>query len=291
MKQPYSNPVSETSDTDFDWKSLIECNNFELKNNLGNLCNRVVVFVSETSLHPPSATRPSIDLILQLNKKYDSTIPDYTKHTSPFLDEWTAEVNALLTEYNETFTAVKIRGALAIAMRIAALGNKLLQANTLDNKTFAAEPDKIATVIGLAVNLLHLLVAVFRPFMPVVAANIAAQIGCELHTIQIPDVWTGDVVRPGHRAGEAARLFEPIKPEMEQEWRESFGGEEMRKIKEELARKAEKKRLDKLKKKEKKAAKKGEESAAAPAAAAAADDAKTTETVQELAKQVEELRT
>ena len=37
--------MPETSDSDFDWKSLIDCSNNELKNNLGNFCNRVIVFV------------------------------------------------------------------------------------------------------------------------------------------------------------------------------------------------------------------------------------------------------
>jgi methionyl-tRNA synthetase len=35
----------ESSDTDFDWKSLIDAHNNELKNNLGNLVNRILVFV------------------------------------------------------------------------------------------------------------------------------------------------------------------------------------------------------------------------------------------------------
>jgi methionyl-tRNA synthetase len=36
----------ESSDTDFEWKSLIDVNNNELLKNLGNYCNRVLVFVS-----------------------------------------------------------------------------------------------------------------------------------------------------------------------------------------------------------------------------------------------------
>jgi methionyl-tRNA synthetase len=42
----------------------------------------------------------------------------------------------LLAEFNELFEAVKIKAALSLTMRIAAAGNKLLQSNTLDNKTF-----------------------------------------------------------------------------------------------------------------------------------------------------------
>jgi methionyl-tRNA synthetase len=224
-------------------------------------------------------------------------LPDYTKYTSPELKEWITEVNTLLAEYNKDFTAVKIKSALAIAMRIAALGNKLLQSNTLDNKTFEAEPDKIAAVLGLAVNLLVLLVAIFRPFIPVTSTNIAAQLGMDKgESIDIPDTWTGDYVKPGHKLGEPARLFEPIKPEMEAVWRDQFGGEEVRKAKEEKAAKAEKKRLDKLKKKEKKAA-----AATTPAAAGGSPEAAGADSaaqgtaaddkeVQELAQKVEDLK-
>lgn len=163
-------------------------------------------------------------------------------------------------------------------MRIAALGNKLLQFNTLDNKTFEAEPDKIAAVIGLAVNLLHLLSAVFRPFMPLTTASIAAQIGSTSTSILIPDSWSGADVPVSQPVGEAKHLFTPIAKEKEDEWRDQFGGEEMRKQKAEAAAKAEKKRLDK----ERKRAKKEAAKAALPAAA--------DPEVQELAGKLENLR-
>jgi methionyl-tRNA synthetase len=230
----------ETSDTDFEWKSLIDANNNELKNNLGNFVNRVVVFI---------------------NKKYDSKVPDYTKYTSDELKEWISEVDGLLKEYNETFEAVKIKAALAIAMRIGAAGNKLLQSNTLDNKTFEAEPDKIAAVLGLACNLILLLAAIIRPFVPGVSTGIASQLKIEATLadgelapeLLIPDSFETGALKPGHTIGTAQRLFEPIKPELEELWRDQFGGEEVRKAKEEKRLKAEKRKADREKKKAKKA--------------------------------------
>jgi methionyl-tRNA synthetase len=201
------------------------------------------------------------DSFVQINKKYDSQIPDYTKYTDDSLTEWIAEVNTLLAEFNESFTSVKIKAALSVAMRIASAGNKLLQSNTLDNKTFAAEPHKIGAVVGLGANLILLLAAIFRPFLPIVSTSIATQLNLEAtnkdgtvaEALFIPEKWTSDALKPGHKIGAAQRLFEPIKPEMEEVWRDQFGGEEMRKMKEEKKAKAEKRRLDKLKKKEKKA--------------------------------------
>lgn len=175
-------------------------------------------------------------------------VPDYTEFSGPDLDEWKADVNSLLAEYNELFEAVKIKAALAVAMRIAALGNKLLQSNTLDNKTLNSYPERSAAVVGLALNLVHLLAAVVSPFMPAISASICSQVS--LDTVLIPDVWLANTIKPGHRIGEARKLFEPIKPEKEQEWREQFGGEEARRQREEKAAKAARNKLNKAKKKQ-----------------------------------------
>lgn len=167
-------------------------------------------------------------------------------------------------------------------MRIASLGNKLLQDNKLDNKTFESEPAKTATVIGTAINLIALLVSIFKPFMPSITKNIASQINVP-EDISIPDVFITDAVKPGHKIGTAERLFSIIDPKKADEWRDQFGGEELKKMKAEAEAatkaKAEKKRLDKERKKAKKAAAKDGEG-------------KDKEVdVQEIAKKVEELRT
>ena len=195
------------------------------------------------------------------------------------IDEWKAEVNARLKEYNDAFEAVKIRAALALVMQIGGLGNKLLQSNTLDNKTFAAEPDKIRAVVGTGINLVHLLACIIRPFMPATSASILSQLKVEDHLI--PDKWTGDSLKPGHKISDAKRLFEPIKAEKEQEWREQFGGDEVRREKEEKARKAEARKRDKEKKKAKKAAAKD----------GPAGESKDDKSVDKLAAKVEDLQT
>lgn len=164
-------------------------------------------------------------------------------------------------------------------MRIASLGNGLLQHNTLDNKTFDAEPTKIAAVVGLGANLIALLSAILRPFVPGVSDSIASQM--KLPTdILIPSTWTADTIKPGHKIGAAVRLFTLIPTTKEAEWKEQFGGEEVRKMKEEAAKKAAKKKADKDRKKAKKAAEKD-----------GTKPGPTDEDVQEIAKKVEELRT
>lgn len=76
---------------------------------------------------------------------------------------WEEQINGLLTEYIQKLDAVKIPGALSTVLSISQQGNVFLQSNGLDNKLAERESLKCATVIGLAVNLIHLLPSVFLP--------------------------------------------------------------------------------------------------------------------------------
>ena len=77
----------------------------------------------------------------------------------------------------------------------------------------------------------------------------------------IPDRWTADDIKPGHKIGKAKHLFSLIPLSKEQEWRDMFGGTQAERMKkeEEAAKKAAKKAADKAKKAAKKAGAKPEE--------------------------------
>lgn len=47
----------------------------------------------------------------------------------------------------------------------------------------------------------------------------------------IPESWTGDTLKPGHAIGVPENLFSKIPVAKVEEWREAFGGEELRKQK------------------------------------------------------------
>ncbi|KAL3496755.1 Methionyl-tRNA synthetase [Aspergillus germanicus] len=217
----------ETSDTESYWDAFIAANNNLLLKNLGNFVSRVIEFVN--------------------SKNYNSIVPDYTGYHEPAFDEWKATISALLAEYIQKLDAVKLRGALSTVLSISQQGNIFLQSNGLDNKLAANEPRNCAAVIGLALNLIHLLGSVIEPFMPDTAKLINAQLRSE--PMPIPDYWNAESIKPGHEIGKAAYLFSKIEPERAQEWRESFGGQEAQKLKEEeAARKAEKKAAVKARK-------------------------------------------
>lgn len=155
---------------------------------------------------------------------------------------------------------------------ISGLGNKLLQDNKLGNQLIAEEPERCNAVIGIALNHIHLLANVLAPYMPGKSQAILKQLGFdgEGQTASIPDVWEADAIKPGHKLGEPELLFATIPAAKIEEWRDAFGGEELRKIKEAEAKKAAEKKLAREKEKEKKKLKKEKERAEKEAAAAAA---------------------
>lgn len=154
---------------------------------------------------------------------------------------------------------------------ISALGNKLLQDNKLSNQLIAEEPDRCRAVIGLALNHLHLLAQVLSPYMPEKAQSILRQLGVkgpdgDAVPAQIPDTWEADALKPGHAIGTPELLFSNIPAAKIEEWREAFGGEELRKQKQIEAEKAAARKAAREKEKEKKRLKKAAQAAEAAAA-------------------------
>lgn len=237
----------ETADSEFMWQELVDGNNNELLKTLGNFCQRVIKFAAA---------------------KLDSTVPDYTKHgLDDYLKNHVEAVNGLLAEYIAFLENCKMRDGLRIILAIAALGNKLLQDNKLDNKLFTEEPDRCAAVIGAGLNQIALLAHLISPYLPTTSKGIFEQLGLDT-AAAIPDTFAVDAIKPGHKLGEAKHLFTQIAASRIEEWKDAFGGEEVRKQKEEAAAKAAEKKAAKEREKERKRAKKEAEKAAKAASEA-----------------------
>ena len=230
----------ETGDTQFEWRSFVECNNSELLAKLGNLVNRVVKLIAAS---------------------YNSTIPEFTVPESfqPNLDE----ITSLLRQYIEEMEGVHLRPGINTAMRLAEAGNGFIQANRLDNALIANEPDRAAAVVGTVINLIHLLSSVFAPYLPATSKSILEQLNAPFGVIpsldELKDGWKPVALKGGHKIGKAKYLFSRIDPKKADEWRELFGGSQAdrQKKEDEAAKAAAKKaanKASKLKKKEKKAA-------------------------------------
>ncbi|KAK4496196.1 hypothetical protein PRZ48_012176 [Zasmidium cellare] len=229
----------ETSDTEFEWDGFIAANNNELLNNFGNFVNRILKFVNSAN--------------------YDSVVPAYpeldpSSEVAKGLAKHIEDVNEKLRQYREEMDAVHLKQGLVVAREISSLGNKLLQDNRIDNSLFNNERQRCDAVINLAVNHVHLLASVIAPYMPATTRSILEQLQAEM--LIIPDDWKAASIPAGHKIGKAAHLFKMIKPEKEQEWKEMFGGDELKKAKEEEAKKKAAKKAEKERKKAKKAAEK-----------------------------------
>jgi len=155
-------------------------------------------------------------------------VPDWTEYHDPSHDLFKEEVNRLLAQYIQELDVVKLRGAIFTVLQISQQGNVFLQTNKLDNSLASNEPSKCAAVIGLALNLVHLLASVAALYMPEPAASINSQL--RLDAFAILDHWSADSVKPSHEIGKAAYLFSNIKPEKAQEWRKTFGSDQMQKV-------------------------------------------------------------
>ncbi|KAE9573534.1 putative methionine--tRNA ligase, cytoplasmic [Colletotrichum fructicola] len=233
----------ETSDSEFMWQEMVDGNNNELLKNLGNFCQRVNKFCQA---------------------KTNGAVPDYTKYTDDYLKNHVVEVNNLLSEYIKNMEDTKMRASLHSILSISALGNKLLQDNKLDNKLLTEEPDRCAAVVGHALNQINLIASLVSPFLPNTSKAIFEQLGVDSQPT-IPDSWVVDPIKPGHKLGEPKHLFSLIPATKIEEWKDAFGGEEVRKQKEEAAAKAAAKKAAKEADKARKKAKKEAEKAKAAA--------------------------
>ena len=236
----------ETADTQFEWRDFIAQNNSELLAKLGNFVNRIIKLVN--------------------SKIYNSIIPDYTAmHSDPVFVEAKKEINQHLTRYLKSMEAVNLRDGLQDAMDLVQAGNNFIQSHKLDNKLAANEPEKAATVTGIAINIIHLCASIFEPYLPATSKSILEQL--EAPFLPIPEHWSGEDIKPGHQIGKAKYLFTQIDPKREDEWREMYGGTQAERLKKEeaSAKKAAQKAAAKAKKAESKGKKLGEQGVEATA--------------------------
>lgn len=230
----------ESSDTQFEWASFAASNNSELLAAFGNFVNRVVKFT---------------------NAKLDSVIPEFdASYSDDSFDfpAWITKINTLLWEYNDLLEHVHLREGAKKIRDISAEGNVLLQYR-LDNANLAENPKRTGVVVGLALNLCKLLASISSPYMPSTAESICTQLNTTLDSI--PDTWTPDSLKGGHKIGKATYLFTRIDDKKVAEWKDRFGGSAESRAAEEAAKA--KKAADKEREKERKKAKKAAKAAEA----------------------------
>ncbi len=175
----------ETKDNDFTWKDFQSRNNSELVAVLGNFVNRALVLTK---------------------KYYDGAVPacgqltDYDRQT---LDE-VAQIRASLERNIETY---HFREALKDAMTYARIGNKYL-ADTEPWKVVKTDPERVKTILNIALQLTADLSIAIEPFMPLSAAKIVKML--DIKPLGWDLLGSETLIEAGHRIGEPELLFEKI---------------------------------------------------------------------------------
>ena len=179
----------ETKDNDFTWKDFQARNNNELVAVLGNFVNRALVLT---------------------RKYYDGEVPacgelnDYDRQT-------VGEVAAVKASLESNIEHYHFREALKDAMNIARIGNKYL-ADTEPWKVVKTDPERVGTILNIALQITANTAIAIEPFMPFSAAKILKMLSVEKFGWE--QLGTMDLIAAGHKIGETVLLFEKIEDDV-----------------------------------------------------------------------------
>lgn len=179
----------ETKDNDFTWKDFQARNNSELVAVLGNFVNRALVLTQ---------------------KYYEGRVPepaelnDYDRQTI-------AEMAAVKSSLESNIENYHFREALKDAMNIARIGNKYL-ADTEPWKVVKSDPQRVATILYVALQITANTAIAIEPFMPFSAAKILRMLAHD--KLGWERMGATDLVACGHRIGEPELLFEKIEDDV-----------------------------------------------------------------------------
>eukprot|EP00455_Lapot_gusevi_P039975 TRINITY_DN4502_c0_g1_i12.p1 TRINITY_DN4502_c0_g1~~TRINITY_DN4502_c0_g1_i12.p1 ORF type:complete len:754 (+),score=260.32 TRINITY_DN4502_c0_g1_i12:109-2370(+) len=195
----YNRP--EISDSAFLWDDFAAKNNSELLNNLGNLVNRALSFVT---------------------RKLQSVLPACGELLPQDL-ELIAKVNHEIKEYFEAMEAVHIKDGLKICMGISRLGNEYMQSSApwvlLDS-----DPVRCGTVVVVAANLIRVLAALLQPYVPQFTQKVAQQLNLPLEEFHLQFDEFEMKLPARHTLGEVVPIFRKIEANELKELKERFRG-------------------------------------------------------------------
>lgn len=184
----------ENKDNDFTWKDFQTKNNSELVAIFGNFVNRTVVLT---------------------HKFYEGIVPDkgeltdYDKAALVTLADLPCQISDALKNY-------KFREALSLMMEVARLGNKYL-ADTEPWKLIKENPERVQTIMNIAMQITATLSVVSEPFMPFTAAKLFDQLNVANWNLvgkgakpEWRDAGKAELVPTGTEIKSASLLFEKI---------------------------------------------------------------------------------
>ena len=179
----------ETKDNDFTWKDFQARNNSELVAVLGNFVNRALVLTK---------------------KYYDGVIPERGALTE--YDEATIEeLQKIKASLERNIEHYHFREALKDAMAYSRIGNKYL-ADTEPWKVVKTDPERVKTILNIALQITANTAIAIEPFMPFSAEKMLNMLAIEKFNWE--QLGSMELLAAGHTIGEAQLLFEKIEDDV-----------------------------------------------------------------------------
>ncbi|MEJ1239800.1 methionine--tRNA ligase [Chryseolinea sp. T2] len=180
--------LPETKDSEFTWKDFQAKNNNELVAILGNFVNRALVLTQ---------------------KYFDNKVParlDLSDIDKQVLKNLAAMPGTIASSIEQ----FRFREATAGLMDVARLGNKYL-ADTEPWKLYKTDPDRVRTVLNIALQIVANLGVLAEPFLPFTAAKINTMLNAPVRKWQRAG---GELLDVGHVLGTPALLFEKFEDDV-----------------------------------------------------------------------------
>ena len=179
----------ETKDNDFTWKDFQSRNNSELVAVLGNFVNRALVLTK---------------------KYYDGVVPERGALTE--YDEATIEeLQKIKASLERNIEHYHFREALKDAMAYSRIGNKYL-ADTEPWKVVKSDPERVKTILNIALQITANTAIAIEPFMPFSAEKILKMLAVDKFSWE--QLGSMELVEAGHAIGDAVLLFEKIEDDV-----------------------------------------------------------------------------
>lgn len=179
----------ETKDNDFTWKDFQARNNSELVAILGNFVNRTLV----------------------LTQKYYNGIVPSRGSLLPIDEACLSAIKAAPSKIGDSIRAFKFRDALFDLIDLSRTGNKYL-ADTEPWKLHATDPERVATILAISLELTAQLCVLMEPFLPFTAAKLREML--QMKSVSWKSVGTASLLTAGHQLGTPGLLFEKIEDDV-----------------------------------------------------------------------------
>jgi methionyl-tRNA synthetase len=185
LKYTLTANAPETKDNDFTWKDFQTRNNSELVAILGNFVNRALVLT---------------------DKYYNGEVPQLGELTE--YDQNTLnEITNLKIEVEKSLETFHFREALKNAMDMARLGNKYL-ADMEPWKVVKSDPERVKTIMNIALQITANLTIVFEPFLPFTMEKLRGLMNLNKFVWQ--ELGRTNLIEAGHKINTPELLFEII---------------------------------------------------------------------------------